>query len=44
MIARAVALVSFPFTPSRVSSLLPSRLQRLMVPFPELIQYSCALS
>lgn len=44
MIARAVALVSFPFTPSSTSSSEPSSLQRLMVLFPELIQYSCSVS
>lgn len=44
MIARAVALVSFPFAPSSTSSPDPSSLQRLMVLFPELIQYSCSAS
>lgn len=44
MMARAVALVSFPFTPSMISSPEPSSLQRLMVLFPELIQYNCCMS
>lgn len=44
IMARAVALVSLPLTPSRISSPDPSSLQRLMVLFPELIQYSCSLS
>lgn len=44
MMARAVALVSLPFAPSSTSSPEPSSLQRLMVLFPELIQYSCSVS
>lgn len=44
MIARAVALVSFPFAPSSTSKPDPLSLQRLMVLFPELIQYSSSVS
>lgn len=44
MMARAVALVSFPFTPSRTSSPEPSSLQRFIVLFPELIQYKYSVS
>lgn len=44
MIARAVALVSFPFDPSSTSKPDPLSLQRLMVLFPELIQYSSSVS
>lgn len=44
MIARAVALVSFPLAPSSTSRPDPSSLQRLMVLFPELIQYSASVS
>lgn len=40
--ARAVAFVSL--TPSRTSRPEPSSLQRLMVLFPELTQYSCSVS
>jgi hypothetical protein len=40
MMARAVALPSWLRIASMISSPLPSRLQRLMVWFPELIQYS----
>ena len=44
MTANAVALYSLPLTPSRTSSLDPSISQRLIVLFPELIQYSCSFS
>ena len=44
MMANAVALYSLPLTPSKTSSLDPSISQRLIVLFPELIQYSCSFS
>lgn len=44
MIASAEALFSLPLTASNTSSPDPSSLQRLMVLFPELIQYSCSVS
>lgn len=44
MIASAEALFSLPLTVSNTSSPDPSSLQRLMVLFPELIQYSCSMS
>lgn len=44
MMASAVALESLPLTPSMTSSFVPSSWQWLMVPFPELIQYSCSFS
>lgn len=44
MIASAEALFSLPLTASNTSSPDPSSLQRLIVLFPELIQYSCSMS
>lgn len=44
MIASAEALLSLPLTASNTSSPDPSSLQRLMVLFPELTQYSCSES